>query len=74
MTEDREQLNLIAAVLCCIGGAASVAAAYWAGGARNPGGRAAILSGLFGMIGSAAWALAAYQDKAEADARRAADT
>ena len=70
MTNDRESLNFAAAVLCTVGSLAALLGAWLAGGPRDATARAAILSGLFGAIGSAAWAAAAYQDKVEADAER----
>lgn len=59
MNTDKETLNFVAAVLCGIGSFAAFVAAV---GERGDGPRAAVLSGLAGTIGSAAWALAAYQD------------
>ena len=60
---DRNRLNLAAAVLCGIGGLASLLGALTARD-RSWG---AVLSSLLGTIGSAAWAAAAYQDMLEAD-------
>ncbi len=59
MPTDRRSLNLIAATLCGIGSLLTFLAA-----ARSKGGRdgVATLSGLFGMIGSAAWAMSALDD------------
>ncbi len=56
MRFDRRCLNLVAAVLCGVGSAASLLSAR---GSRD---RAAMLAGFFGVIGSAAWAAAAYDD------------
>jgi len=53
---DRRTLNLIAAVLCGIG---SIATLLEARSARS------VASGLFGLVGSAAWAASAYQDMAD---------
>lgn len=50
---NRNTLNLAAAVLCGIGSIATLADAS---------SKRAVLSGLFGIIGSAAWAASAYQD------------
>jgi hypothetical protein len=60
---DRRTLNLIAAVSCGIG---SLAALFEARSAR------AVLSSLFGVVGSAAWAASAYQDLAEQRGERTA--
>jgi len=57
---DRRCLNLVAAVLCGVGSAASLLSAR---GSRD---RAAMLAGFFGVIGSAAWAAAAYDDLVDA--------
>ncbi|MEM7092277.1 MAG: hypothetical protein AAF567_04680 [Actinomycetota bacterium] len=73
MNQDQTTLNLAAAVLCTVGSAASVLASLWAGGPRDGTARAAMVSGLLGMVGSAAWALAAYQDKLEAAAQAGAE-
>ena len=67
MKQDQETLNFAAAVLSTI---ASVAALIAAGGGRGQRGtRAALMSGLLGTVGSAAWAIAAYRDKQASDAR-----
>ena len=60
---DRNRLNLAAAVLCGIGSLASLLGALTS---RNRD-RGALLSGLLGTIGSAAWAAASYQDMLEAE-------
>lgn len=62
MPTDRRSLNLVAAVLCGIGSLLTLLAA-----ARRKGGRdgVATLSGLFGMIGSAAWAMSALDDTSD---------
>lgn len=59
---DRQTLNLVGAVLCGIGSAAALVDGLSSGGFGNRASRAGILSGLFGTIGSAAWAVSAYQD------------
>jgi hypothetical protein len=64
---DRNTLNLAAAVLCGIGSFASLLTALFGRGGRD---RAAVLSSLFGTIGSAVWAAAAYQDVTEERAGR----
>lgn len=68
MTSDRRTLNLAAAVLCGVGSFVAVISALLGGKPRDATARAAVLSGLFGVIGSAAWATSAYQDLAEAKA------
>ncbi len=65
---DRQTLNLVAAVLCGVGSLAALADGLSSGGFGNRTSRAGILSGLFGTIGSIAWALAAYQDRQESRA------
>lgn len=59
MPTDRRTLNLVAACLCGVGSLLTFLAA-----ARSKGGRdgVATLSGLFGIIGSAAWAMSAMDD------------
>lgn len=59
MPTDRRTLNLAAAVLCGVGSLLTFLAA-----ARSKGGRdgVATLSGIFGIIGSAAWAMSAMDD------------
>lgn len=59
MKFDARTLNLIAAVLCGVG---SLTTLLTARGRRDG---VAALSGLLGTIGSAAWALAAYEDLVE---------
>lgn len=63
MPIDRRTLNLVAAVLCGIG---SLATLLTSRGRRDG---VAALSGLFGTIGSVAWAAAAYDDLMEAKAQ-----
>ena len=60
MKLDPRMLNLVAAVLCGIG---SLTTLLTARGRRDG---VAALSGLLGTIGSAAWAMAAYEDLMEA--------
>ncbi len=60
MSRDRRILNLVAAVLCGIGSAATLVSS------RLRHDRAGALSGLFGLIGSVAWVAAAFDDLAEA--------
>lgn len=62
---DRQTLNLIAAILCGLGSAAALVDGLRAGGFRTPSSRASVLSGLFGTIGSIAWAVSAFQDRQE---------
>jgi hypothetical protein len=62
---DRQTLNLLAAVLCGSGSLAALADGLASGGLRIPGGRASVGSGVFGTIGSVAWAISAYQDRQE---------
>lgn len=59
---DRQTLDIAAPVLCTIGSLAALIAAVLSRGPKNAVTRAALLSGLFGTIGSAAWAMTAYQD------------
>lgn len=59
---DRNRLNLAAAVLCGIGSLASLLGAL----TTRSRSRGSLMSSLFGTIGSAAWAAAAYQDMLEA--------
>lgn len=66
MQTDRQTLNLVAAVLCGVGSLAALADGLSSGGFGNRASRAGILSGIFGTIGSLAWAVAAYQDRQEA--------
>lgn len=63
---DRRDLNLIAAVLCGVGSLAALVDGM--SGWRRHGARASVLSGLFGTIGSVAWALSAHQDREAARA------
>jgi len=62
---DRQTLNLVAAVLCGVGSLAALIDGLASGGFRNRSARAGILSGLFGTVGSVAWAVSAYQDRRE---------
>jgi hypothetical protein len=64
VSTDRNTLNLAAAVLCGIGSFVALLSALFTRGRRD---RAALLSGLLGTIGSAAWAMAAYDDMLEAN-------
>ena len=63
---DRQTLNLLAAVLCGVGSLAPLPDGLWSGGCDNRASRAGVLSGLFGTIGSIAWAVSAFQDRQEA--------
>ena len=63
---DRQTLNLLAAVLCGVGSLAALADGLSSGGFGNRASRAGVLSGLFGTIGSIAWAVSAFQDRQEA--------
>ncbi len=65
MPTDRQTLNLVAAVLCGIGSLAALVDGLSSGGFGNRASRAGILSGLFGTIGSVAWAVSAFQDRQE---------
>ena len=65
---DRRTLNLLAAILCGIGSVAALVDGLRAGGFRTPGSRASVMSGLFGTIGSIAWAASAQQDRRQAHA------
>ena len=65
MPTDRQTLNLVAAVLCGIGSLAALVDGLSSGGLGNRASRAGILSGLFGTIGSVAWAISAFQDRQE---------
>lgn len=65
MNLDRQTLNLVAALLCGIGGLAALVDGLSSGGWRSGTSRAGVLSGLFATIGSIAWAVAAYQDRQE---------
>ncbi len=58
MELDRRTLNLAAPVLCTIGSLVALLAALFG---RDTS-RSAKLSALLGTVGSAAWAMAAYQD------------
>ena len=62
---DRQTLNLIAAVLCGVGSAAALVDGLRSGGFRTSSSRASVMSGLFGTIGSIAWAVSAFQDRQE---------
>ena len=62
MSTDPRTLNLLAAVLCGIGSLATLITALSAGRPRRAADTATVLSGLFGTIGSAAWAASAYDD------------
>ena len=68
MSFDRQTLNLVAALLCGIGSLAALADGLSSGGWRNSTSRAGVLSGVFGTIGSVAWAVSAYQDRQESRA------
>lgn len=61
---DRRTLDLAAPVLCTLASLVSLLAAMRKGN-RTAG---AVLSGVFGVVGSAAWALAALDDRAQSDA------
>lgn len=61
MSTDRHTLNFVAAVLCGVGSIAALSDGLASGGWRR-GARASVLSGIFGTIGSIAWAASAYQD------------
>lgn len=63
MSTDRQTLNLAAAVLCGVGSFAALIDGL--GSLRSSGARASVLSGVFGTIGSVAWAVSAYQDRQE---------
>lgn len=65
MRPDRQTLNFAAAVLCGVGSLAALVDGWSSGGLGRRGSRASIMSGLFGTIGSVAWAVAAYQDLRE---------
>lgn len=65
MKTDRQTLNLLAALLCGVGSLAALADGLSSGGWRKGASRASVLSGLFGTIGSIAWAISAYQDRQE---------
>lgn len=65
MPTDRQTLNLVAAVLCGIGSLAALVDGLSSGGFGNRASRAGVLSGLFGTIGSVAWAVSAFQDRQE---------
>lgn len=62
---DRQTLNLVAAVLCGVGSLAALIDGWSSGGLGNRTSRAGILSGLFGTVGSIAWAVSAFQDRQE---------
>lgn len=64
VTNRRQTLNLVAAVLCAVGGVATLLSAVLSDGPKKVT-RASVLSGLFGTIGSLAWAAAALDDLAE---------
>ena len=61
MDIDRRTLNLAAPILCTVGSLIGLLAALFSREAT----RSARLSALLGTIGSAAWALAAYEDELE---------
>lgn len=65
MPTDRQTLNLVAAVLCGVGSLAALVDGLSSGGFGNRASRAGVLSGLFGTIGSVAWAVSAFQDRRE---------
>lgn len=62
MSNDPRTLNLVAAVLCGIGSFAALVTSLLTGRPRDAAAKAALLSGLFGTIGSMAWAISAYDD------------
>lgn len=65
---DGRTLNFVAAVLCAVGGLASVVSGLVgsSSGMKDANARATVLSGLFATIGSVAWAASAYQDLVDA--------
>lgn len=63
MQLDQRTLNLAAAVLCGIGAGVGLMSALFG---RNRG-TGAVLPSLFGLIGSAAWAMSAAQDLQDDD-------
>ncbi len=65
---DRQTLTVIAALLCGLGSATAFVDGIRSGGLHTPNARASVLSGLFGTIGSIAWAASAFQDRQESRA------
>ncbi len=55
---DAKTLNLAAPVLCTLGSLLALLTML----RRGPRTMGSLLSGVFGLVGSAAWALSAYQD------------
>ena len=66
MCTDRQTLNFVAALLCGVGSLAALADGMSSGGLGGRASLTGVLSGLFGTIGSIAWAVSAYQDLQEA--------
>jgi hypothetical protein len=61
MAIEKDTLNMAAPVLCTIGSFVALLAAVFSRG-KN---RSAVMSALFGTIGSAAWAMSSLQDAQE---------
>lgn len=65
MRDLRPRLNLAAALLSCVGGVAALLVAMLTREPRSAVSRATMVSSVLGLVASAAWAAAAYQDVAE---------
>jgi hypothetical protein len=63
--DPRPNLNLAAALLSCVGGLAALVVAVLTRHPKDAVSRATMVSSVLGLVASAAWAAAAYQDVAE---------
>lgn len=63
MNIDSKTLNLAAPVLCTMGSLVALLSLL----RRGPRTMGTLLSGVFGLFGSAAWAMSAYQDSLDID-------
>lgn len=64
MNLDSKTLNLAAPILCTMGSLVALLSVL----RRGPRTMGTLLSSVFGLVGSAAWAMSAYQDSLDADA------
>lgn len=63
MNLDAKTLNLAAPVLCTLGSLVALLTML----RQGPRTLGTMLSGVFGLVGSAAWAMSAYQDSLDVD-------